>query len=432
MKLKKQLASIIMIGALMTGCAAGGQSTKKEESKDGKQVVTVWAWDKNFNIRVMEKAAEAYSKVNPDVKIEIVDYAKADVETKLHTNLSTGSTKNLPDIVLIEDYSAQKYLTSYPGMFEDLTGKRGHDKFAKYKVSSMTVDGKVYGVPFDSGVTGMFYRTDYLEQAGFKPEDLQNITWQRYLEIGKVIQEKTGKPLTCENLNEISGLSRIMMQSAKTWYFDNDGNVQIENNKALKEALTTLKEMKDTGVVKNVNGWDEWVGAMNDGTSATVVSGAWIMPSITSATDQSGKWALAPVPKLSTVDSVNASNLGGSSWYVLGGKDNKDAAIDFLNKTFGSDNDFYQTILTDIGAIGTYMPAQSGTSYEKESAFFSNQKVYKDFSKWMTEVPEVNYGVYAAEADKALNSVMADFYSEKITVDEALKAIQTQVQGQIK
>ena len=49
-----------------------------------------------------------------NVEIEIVDYAKSDIETKLHTNLSTGSTKNLPDIVLMEDYSAQKYLNSYP------------------------------------------------------------------------------------------------------------------------------------------------------------------------------------------------------------------------------------------------------------------------------------------------------------------------------
>lgn len=428
MRLKKRLASIMLIGTLLTGCAAGGNSSTKGE----KETITVWAWDKNFNIRVMEEAAKVYEAINPDVDIEIVDYAKADIETKLHTNLSTGSTKNLPDIVLMEDYTAQKYLTSYPGMFEDLTDKFDYDKFAQYKISPMTVEGSTYGVPFDSGVTAMFYRTDYLEEAGLKAEDLQDITWKEYLEIGKVIKEKTGKYLTSMDLNEVSGMSRIMMQSADTWYFDKDGKLQIENNDSLKEALSIFKEMKDTGVVKATNGWDEWVGAMNDGSSATVVTGSWIIPSIASATDQSGKWAIAPVPKLDTVDSVNASNLGGSSWYVIGGKDNTDTTIDFLNKTFGSDNDFYQTILSDIGAIGTYLPAQTGEAYEKESEFFSNQKIYKYFSEWMQEVPNVNYGVYVAEADKALDSTINDVYTGKLTIDEALKAIQTQVQGQIK
>ena len=428
MRLKKRLASIMLIGTLLTGCAAGGNSSTKGE----KETITVWAWDKNFNIRVMEEAAKVYEAINPDVDIEIVDYAKADIETKLHTNLSTGSTKNLPDIVLMEDYTAQKYLTSYPGMFEDLTDTFDYDKFAQYKISPMTVEGSTYGVPFDSGVTAMFYRTDYLEEAGLKAEDLQDITWKEYLEIGKVIKEKTGKYLTSMDLNEVSGMSRIMMQSADTWYFDKDGKLQIENNDSLKEALSIFKEMKDTGVVKATNGWDEWVGAMNDGSSATVVTGSWIIPSIASATDQSGKWAIAPVPKLDTVDSVNASNLGGSSWYVIGGKDNTDTTIDFLNKTFGSDNDFYQTILSDIGAIGTYLPAQTGEAYEKESEFFSNQKIYKYFSEWMQEVPNVNYGVYVAEADKALDSTINDVYTGKLTIDEALKAIQTQVQGQIK
>ena len=32
-----------------------------------------------------------------------------------------------------------------------------------YKLGVMTQDNKVYGVPFDSGVAALFYRTDYIE-----------------------------------------------------------------------------------------------------------------------------------------------------------------------------------------------------------------------------------------------------------------------------
>jgi len=127
------------------------------------------------------------------VTFEIVDLAKADVEQKLHINLASGVTAGLPDIVLIEDYNAQKYLQSYPGAFADLTDKIKFSDFANYKVGLMTLDGKVYGVPFDSGVSGLFYRTDYLEKAGYKSEDLNNITWDKFIEIGKRLKRRPAK-----------------------------------------------------------------------------------------------------------------------------------------------------------------------------------------------------------------------------------------------
>ena len=94
----------------------------------------------------------------------------------MHTMLASGMTKSLPDIVLVEDYNAPKFLSSYPGAFADMTGKVDYSQFAPYKVDLMTMNGKTYGMPFDSGVTGMYYRKDLLAQAGFKSEDMQNIT----------------------------------------------------------------------------------------------------------------------------------------------------------------------------------------------------------------------------------------------------------------
>ena len=430
----KKLFACLMAGALLTGCAAESNDTETgtEGSTTEKEVITVWAWDKNFNIPVMEEAAKVYEAAHENVDIEIVDYAREDIETKLHTTLSTGSTKNLPDIVLVEDYAAQKFLTSYPGMFADLTGKIDHDSFAPYKVAPMTVDNAIYGVPFDSGIAAMFYRTDILEEAGYTAEDLQDITWDEYLTIGADVYEKTGKYIMGENLNEMSGIIRIMLQSAGSWYFDETGQVTITDNEAMIEAFEIIKEMKDSQTVVNTNGWDAWVGAMNDGSVASVVTGAWIMGSITAAPDQSGLWAVAPLPRLSTVDSVNASNLGGSSWYVLADKETNETAIDFLDETFGAHEEFYQTILTNVGAIGTYIPAQDGAAYGEPSEFFSNQTIYKDFSTWMQAVPEVNYGVYVGEADQAVHSVMPAFMAGDLTVEEALQQVEDTINNQIK
>jgi lactose/L-arabinose transport system substrate-binding protein len=397
--------------------------------KSGK--ITIWSWDPNFNIPIMKEAAERYTKDNPKVTFEVVDLAKADVEQKLHINLASGVTGGLPDIALIEDYNAQKYLQSYPGSFADLTDKIKYSDFANYKVSLMTLDGKVYGVPFDSGVSGLFYRTDYIEKAGYKSEDLNNITWDKFIEIGKNVKEKTGKAMIGFDLND-GGLMRIMMQSAGKWYFDDKGNVNLSNNDALKEAVKTYKAIADSGIIKQTNGWNEWVAAFNNGDVASVITGVWIIGSVKADKASSGKWKVATTPRLNIDGAVNASNLGGSSWYVLENSKNKDLAIDFLNKIYAGDIDFYQKILTDRGAVGTYMPAQSSAAYSSEDAFFSGQKVYTDFSGWIKAIPAINYGIYAYEADAAIFTVMPDVYSGKISIEDALKKAEEQLKNQIK
>ena len=54
--------------------------------------------------------------------------------------------------------------------------------------------------------------------------------------------------------------------------------------------------------------------------------------------------------------------LGGSSWYVLD-IPGKEKAAEFLGKTFGSNVEFYQKLITDVGALGTYLPAADSDAY---------------------------------------------------------------------
>lgn len=393
--------------------------------------ITIWAWDPNFNIAIMQEAATRYKKINPNVEFDIVSMAKADVEQKLNTILASGVKTALPEIVLIEDYNAQKYLQSYPGSFADLTKQFNYSEFAPYKVKLMTLNNKVYGVPFDSGVAGWFYRRDYLEQAGFKASDLENITWDRFIEIGKAVKAKTGKYMIAADPYD-GGLMRVLLQSAGTWYFDSNGKPYIANNPVLKEAVKLYKDIRDSGIAKETSGWNEWVASFNNGDSASVITGVWIVGSIKAENSQSGKWGLAPVPRMNIKGAVNASNLGGSSWYVLQNSKNKDVAIDFLKKIYAQDSDFYQKILVDRGAVGTWLPAQTGSAYKAKDPFFGNQAIYTLLSDWMKKIPSVDYGLFTYEADAAIMNVMPDVYSGKISVDEALKRAEQQFINSIK
>ncbi len=391
--------------------------------------LTVWCWDPNFNVAIMKEAGDRYAKTHPDFKLDIVDFAKIDVEQKLQTGLASGVADGMPDIVLIEDYGAQKYLQSFPGAFAPLSDKVDYKGFAPYKVQLATLDGKVYSMPFDSGVTGFYYRKDYLAAAGYKPEDVQNLTWDKYLEIGKAIEAKTGKKMLALDPND-AGYVRIIMQSAGSWYFDKDGNANITGNAGLKAALDVEAKIMKANIYKPVAGWNNWVGAFTSGDVASVFTGVWITGTVKSQADQAGKWGVAPLPKLDLPGAVAASNLGGSSWYVLSASKAKDEAIDFLNDVYAKDIDFYQKILVERGAVGSLLAARTGTAYSSNDAFFGGEPIWQNFSKWLSEVPSVNYGVFTNEVDSAIAANLPSL-GKGASVDDVLKAVDAQVKTQI-
>ena len=388
--------------------------------------VTVWCWAPEFNGAAMNEAIGRYTASHPDVTITVVDFAKGDLETKLQTQLASGTTEGLPDIVLIEDYGAQKYLLSFPGAFEPLTDKIDYSQFAEYKVSLATVDGQTYSLPFDSGVTGLFYRSDLLAEAGYKAEDLADVTWEQITEIGLAVKAKTGKPMFSMDQAD-AGTMRMMLQSAGQWYFNADGTANIAGNPVFKASLATWVKMLQTAdLYKAVSGWGDYTGAFNNGDVAGVYTGVWMTGGI-KGNNMAGKWGVAPLPKLSNIEGAgHASNLGGSSWYILSSAPAKDTAIDFMKTIWAGDADFYQKILVGQGAFGAYLPARSGEAYSATDDYFGGQSVWANFSDWQAAIPGVNYGIFTNEVDAAITAQIPGLVAGG-SIDEAIDAIDAQV-----
>ena len=347
--------------------------------------------------------------------------AQDDIVAKLNTSLSSGSYDGLPDIVLIEDYRIQGYLTAYQDEFADLSDIASADDFASYKTGVNQVDGKMYGIPFDSGVAAVFYRTDLIEQAGYTSEDMQNLTWDKYIEIGKAVKEKTGKHMLTLDPSDL-GQIRMMLQSAGAWYTDEEGKVNIKDNEALKQAFSTYQKIVDSGISKQVSDWDQFVGAFNNGDVASVPTGCWISPSILKAEDQSGKWAVAAFPKMAeNADSVNASSIGGAGWYVLKNVGHEELAKDFLAKTFASNAELMNQLAVDINLVSTLKAAESAENYTKGIEYYGGQEVFADFAEWQNAVPTVNYGqdTYAIEdmMTEALQQILSGTDMDKVLSD---------------
>ena len=405
------LLAAVLGSTLISGCgsdpskAESGQ--KKKESAENS--LTVWAWDKTFNIYAMEEAEKIYQAQNPDFSLEIVEVGWDDMQTKLSTIVGSGNYDQLPDILLMQDFAYQKYCITYPDLFQDLTDS-GIDfsQFAEGNVTASVVEGKHYGVPFDNGTEIAAYRTDILEQAGYTIEDLTDIDWNRFMEIGKDVYEKTGYSLVSVQAAS-SDLIYQMMQSAGASTWNEDGAVNFTENDILKQCIEIYKEMADAHVMQIVNSWDEYIGTFTSGKACGVINGCWIMASMQTAESQAGNWQITNFPSLPGVEgATNYSNQGGSTWAITTNCQDTDLAVDFLKNIFAGSKELYDTILPGAGALATWLPASESDVYAEPQEFYGGQQVYTLLSEFSEKVPSVDLGVYYTEANRALSTLLSN------------------------
>ncbi|CQR45952.1 Lactose-binding protein precursor [Paraliobacillus sp. PM-2] len=426
------LLGLALLITMLAACSEDDQTqgsandSGDEGTSEFEGSLLAWAWDQNFNVAALEIAQNYFDE---ELKMEIVDSSSADIVQRLNAGLSSGTMKGMPNIVLIEDGRAQTFLRSYPNAFYPIGEYFNTDDFASYKIAPTSYDGKQYGLPFDTGVTGLFYRKDILEEAGYSEEDLQNITWGEYVDIAIEVKEKTGTAMISLDPNDL-GIIRMMLQSAGSWYTTPDDEINIENNDALKLALENYKKLMDSEAVYMVSDWSNYIGSFNNGDAATVPTGNWMAPSIEQAESQAGLWRVAPIPRLDIDGAKNAANLGGSSWYVLN-IDGKEKAAEFLGQTFGSNKDFYQDLVTEIGAIGTFKAASEGEAYQIEDDFFGGQKLIYKFSQWMEDIPQIDSGINTNGIEGILEAEMQNYLKGE-SLEDVLNNTQEQAENQFK
>ena len=410
----------------LAGCSGGDDGNGGGGSGDD-NTLTVWAWDPAFNIYSLQEAEKIYQKDHPDFKLDIIETPWEDLQAKLTTIGQAQQTDELPDFFLMQNNAFQKNLTNYPDLFTDFSGSDiDFSQFPEGVTAYSTLDGTNWGVPFDNGTAVTALRTDVLEEAGLTVDDFTDITWSQWIENAKVVLEKTGQPL----LSGIAGEADIpvmLLQSAGESLFDADGDPTIADNEALKDVIGVYKELVDSGVLTEVNSWDEYIGTLVNSNVAGTINGIWIIGSIQGAEDQSGKWAITNLPKLDDVaGATNYSANGGSSW-ALSSTGNAELAEDFLGATFAGSTEFYDTILQQAGAVANWTPAAGSDVYAEPNEFFGGDPIFQKVVEYGAQVPSNNTGVYYYEGRDAVSTAITKVIGGE-DIDAALDEAQKNVE----
>ena len=382
--------------------------------------LTVTAWDANFNGNALEAAAADYkANVDPDFELEInIVSGSSDVENDVTNAGSSGDYSLLSDIVLFQDRYIKNFVENYPDAWVNLDGAEiNWDDITAVKQSYSTIDGVHYGVPVDNGTAIMAYRVDLLEEAGYTIDDMKGITWEKFLEVGKAVYEKTGKALLSMD-GSGNDLPYMMLQAegVSLW---KDGKPFIVGNEKLKRVVELLIEMEKEHVLILANDWTGYTNEtiMQDQV-AGVLNGNWIIPTMTQVEANAGKWQITSMPTLDGGEGY-ATN-GGSSLYITGNCKNVDLAKKFLAYTFGGSKQTYDEALRKGGVVTCCISAGQSEVYGEGVAFFNNQPVYTEIVEMGAKIIPVEESPFHYVLRGYLGTAMQQI-KDGADIDTALK-----------
>jgi len=416
------LTSLVVLVACDDDSSSGGGNGGTGAENE----LTVWFWDPAFNGFALETAEAIFQETNPDFRLNMVEQTEIDV--RLATVLGAGNYEELPDIILVQDFGFVRDVLTWPNFLLDLTDfDIPWDEFAPGKLGESTVDGRHFGVPFDQGTVIAAYRVDILEEAGFTIDDLTDVTWDEFIEVGREVLAQTGHTLFSHD-NSNSDFILQMVQSAGGSIWHDDGAPYLVGNATLEAAIEVYKQLWDEGILTTINSWDEYIASFTTGSTAGVLNGVWILGSIHSATDLSGSWRMTNFPALPGVaGATNYSNQGGSSWGITTNASNPELAAEFLAATFGGSIELYEIILPASGAIGTWLPAADSPVYNEAQDFWGGQRVFEMTVDFSARVPEFYRGLHYTEISDALATAVvniangADVEAELAIAEETIK-----------
>ncbi len=170
---------------------AGTADAGTTDEAGGDAVTLTWAvWDE-ATTPYWSAMADAYMAANPNVTIEMVDLGSADYMTVLATELS-GEGSDF-DVVSIKDVPGYATLVQKNAIIalDDYISADGVDlaQFAGV-TDQVTVDGKLYELPFRNDFWVLFYNKDIFDNAGVD-YPTNDMTWDEYDELARKVTDTT-------------------------------------------------------------------------------------------------------------------------------------------------------------------------------------------------------------------------------------------------
>lgn len=461
--MKKKIISVMltvsMVAAMLTGCGAAAaeapapaqteevaEEPAKEEApaaeepaaeevaEEAAEPVTLkWAiWDESTT-QYWGDIKAAYEAANPNVTIEMVDLGSTDYMTVLATELS-GSGSDF-DVVTIKDVPGYATLVQKNAIIplDDYIKADGVDlaKFAG-ATDQVTVDGKLYELPFRNDFWVIFYNKDLFDAKGVAYPS-NDMTWEEYDALAR-------------ELTDTSFGSQVYGTHYHTWRSTVQLNAVLDGKHTILDGNydfmvpyyeMVLNQEKD-GVCRKYTDLKteglHYSAAFSGGDVAMLNQGSWFIATLitniaSGEYDASlcGNWGIAKYPHAEGVEP--GSTLGTiTGLSVTSACDTPDAAWDFVNWVSGeegaavmaSSGNFPAIMTEDVKAAITGIEGFPTDDASKEALNVSNLYL------------EVPYGDNVSEINSILDSYHGSIMTGEMSIEDGIGKMNEEIAPLVK
>ena len=408
---------------------AGGETTAASVQAAEGDTVLKWAvWDISSTV-YYQPLIDAFEAANPGVKIEMVDLGSADYQTVLATEL-TGSGSDF-DIATIKDVPGYTTLVN-KGVLESLDDYIAKDSIdlSQYGgiTDQVTVDGKLYELPFRSDFWVLFYNKNVFDNAGVS-YPTNDMTFEQYDQLARSVTNT-------EPGQEVYGAHYHTWRSAVQLFGILDGKNSIVDGSYdfLKPYYEMILKQQEDGVCQDYATLKtsslHYSGAFAQGNVAMMNMGSWFIPTLIEKIktgeygEEVANWGIVKYPHAegvepgSTLATITCLSIPTSAPH-------KDLAWDFVKFVCGTEGAEVVAKTGTIPAITTDAVVSAISGMEG----FPDDDASAEALKTANTYLEMPVHAKSSEIETVLNEGHDNIMTEGSTIDEGIEEMNEGVQA---
>ena len=381
--------------------------------------ITYAMWGDTTELANQQKIVDAFTKLNPSIKVNV---SVADWDSywpKLQTDLAAG---NAPDVFLMDGPLYPDYQTR--DQLLNLTPFITKDNFDTSQLVDLAVqdfrapDGNLYGLPRDLNTIALFYNKTMFDTAGLPYPD-ETWDWNKLVEVAtKLTLTSGGKTSQWGFYTETSDMENYwasLVWQAGGDILSADKKTVVVNSDQAAAGIQFLQDLiyKDKVMAQPVAGGS---GDMfENGQAAMEANGSWLVPTHEAAGLSFG---VAPLPK---GPAGQATSVNPSGVVAYKGTKSPDAAWEFIKCYTGPE------LQSMVASLKASMPANKQVLTDQYATSFDGGKVFADALSYAHLKPSfAGYDEFTTTLQDELDSKVFNdnTMTAKAALDEVTPALQ--------
>ena len=421
------LSTVLLVTAVLTGCGSSGGTEEKEKNNEpdtdtnteeqaeaNPEDIVIWAFTEP-HAEYFRWVTEEYKKEHQDVSftIEVMDInALSDRLAVINASGGEGA----PVLVDQEQGYFSRFMSEvqmcYYPLDEFIEKDKVTEKMVKNRLDLYAYDGHYYGLEHALCPVTMAYRADLFEEYNIKVPT----TWEEYKAAAEEFAKHDIYISATKDMSMGGELDEIvlLLRAAGLDYVDENGKLNITDE--FKNIVMDYVQMQQNGMMYAWETQDEAWPVVAEDKVATYFTADWAAGWLRdNVPEQSGKWQMAPLPKLTDTASV-VSVRGGTGLCMTKYTDkDKEELWDFM-KFAQLDKD---NCVKKYEMIALYPPVYDAMpECNSPVEYYDNQNLGELYESLADEIPVQYQADWRNAFTESFNSNAYDLVEGNISIDE--------------